>query len=423
MKGSLIKQHRKFKNMTLEELATGICSVSYLSKIEHDTINASDQIYRLLGERLKIKLTDINQDFDEDIHQDLLDWHEVTQRRDLDLMQEYYDRCKKALENNHNTELTNLYTVVKARHTMKINGGPLDNTNLEELERIFPYANNEYKFFFHKTLGIHYLLKNHQFKQALNHFHKTEQLLKKLPLTDSESYFHLALTYSRTRSAVESNYYAQMALEGYIKDFDYERIVDTYMIIALNYRSLEIYSIAEDYFERLLKISKYHLKSLKKREIYHNLGFIYANQERYEEAIVLFEKASNIAVEGKETYFYVSTIYLLASTHYYAGHVEKAWEYINQGEKKAEENGVQYYTQRFFVLKSTILGKRHDDFFLEKLETEIIPFSRENNEYGDYKTYCEMLGNLYYEKRLYKKAAMYYKEVNNYRSTQKKDLL
>ncbi|MFZ0368814.1 MAG: helix-turn-helix transcriptional regulator, partial [Halobacillus sp.] len=77
MKGSLIKQHRKFNNMTLEDLATGICSVSYLSKIEHNTINASEEIYRLLGERLNIKLNDINQDFDEKIYQDLLEWHEA----------------------------------------------------------------------------------------------------------------------------------------------------------------------------------------------------------------------------------------------------------------------------------------------------------------------------------------------------------
>ncbi|RDY69933.1 helix-turn-helix domain-containing protein [Halobacillus trueperi] len=423
MKGSLIKQHRKYKNMTLEELASGICSVSYLSKIEHDTINASDEIYRLLGERLNIKLTDINQEFDESIHQQLLEWHEIIQRRDLQLMKECFQKCTDALESNQNTELNHLYTIVKARHTMKLNEGPLSDEDLKEIDDLYPYTNDEYKFFYHKTVGIHYLLKNHQLKNALHHFHKTEDLLKKLPFTDSETYFHLALTYSQSRAAVESNYYAQTALEGYIKDFDYSRIVDTYMTIALNYRALEIYPIAEEYFLKLKKISKYHLTSIDEIRVYHNLGYVYANQERFSEALELLECAHKIALENNDGYYFVNTTRLLASTHYYAGNKEEAWRYIEIGEKKAEEYNNQTYIYKFFILKNTMLEKTQENFFLEKLENEIIPYSRENNEYGDYKNYCEMLGNLYYEKRMYKKAAIYFKEVNNYRKTQKKDLL
>ncbi|MBN9654612.1 tetratricopeptide repeat protein [Halobacillus sp. GSS1] len=423
MKGSLIKQHRKFKNMTLEELASGICSVSYLSKIEHDTINASDEIYRLLGERLNIKLTDINQEFDESIHQQLLEWHEVIQRRDLQLMEEYFRKCTDALKSNQNTELNHLYTIVKARHTMKLNEGPLSDEDFKEIDDLYPYTKDEYKFFYHKTVGIHYLLKNHQLKNALHHFHKTEELLKKLPFTDSESYFHLALTYSQSRAAVESNYYAQTALEGYIKDFDYERIVDTYMIIALNYRALEIYPIAEEYFKKLKKISKYHLKSMDERRIYHNLGYIYANQEKYEAALEFSEKAHSMTLEIKDHYFYVNTIYSLASTHYYAGNTDKAWEFIEKGEKSSEEYEIQFFKYKFFVLRNTVLDKTLEDSFIDTLENEIIPYFREHNEYGSYKNYCEMLGNLYYEKRMYKKAAIYFKEVNNYRKTQKKDLL
>ncbi|SFK41171.1 Helix-turn-helix domain-containing protein [Halobacillus dabanensis] len=423
MKGSLIKQHRKYKNMTLEDLASGICSVSYLSKIEHDTINASDDIYRLLGERLNINLTNINQEFDHAIHQDILDWHEVIQRRDSTLMEEYYQNCTNALKKNQNTELNNLYKIVKSRHTMKLNHAPLSEDDLKEINDLYPYTNDEYKFFYHKTVGIHYLLKNNQIKNALHHFHQTEQLLRKLPFNDSETYFHLALSYSKTRAAIESNYYAHMALEGYIKDLDYDRTIDTYMIIAINYRSMDIYSIAEEYFKKLIKIAKYRLKSVDERRVYHNLGYIYANQERYEEALELIDKAFNMTIDVRDDFFYTNTIYLLATTNYYAGNVDKAWEYIEQGEKSAEEHDDQFFKHRFFVLRNTILENTLEDFFIEELENEIIPFARENNEYGDYKNYCEMLGDLYYEKRMYKKAAMYYKEVNNYRKTQKKDLL
>ncbi|MYL20404.1 tetratricopeptide repeat protein [Halobacillus litoralis] len=421
MKGSLIKQHRTFKNMTLEELASGICSVSYLSKIEHDTINASEEIYRLLGERLNIKLTDLNEEFDENIYDQLIEWHGVIQRRDTLLMEEYHEKCRHLMESNQNTELTNLFTIIHARHKLKINEGPLDLSDVDEINRILPYSTKEYQFFYHKTIGIHYLLDNHQLKKALNHFHQTKELLHKLPYEDSETFFHLALTYSQTRAAVESNYFAQIALEGYIKEFDYERIVDTYMIIALNYRALDIYDIAEEYFVKLLKISKYHLKPLEKRRIFHNLGYIYANQEKYTEALDHIKKAAEI--ETDEIHFQISTFYLLASIHYYAGKLNEAWEHLREGEAAAKEHQSQFFQYKFYVLKNTIMDTTHDNDFMKTLEDKIVPFSRENNEYGDYKNYCEMLGNLYYEKRMYKKAAMYYKEANHYRETQKKDLL
>ncbi|ARI75890.1 helix-turn-helix domain-containing protein [Halobacillus mangrovi] len=420
MKGSLIKQHRKLNNMTLEELARGICSVSYLSKIEHNTINASEQIYRLLGERLNIALTDINQEFDETIYLDLINWHEAIQLRDFPLMKEYYEKNKKALEYNRNVELVNLYKVILARHNSKIEDEVVDEETLKELGNIYPNSTKEFQFFYHKVLGVHSLLKL-ELKEALYHFHKAEVLLGKVPHNDTEVYFHLALAYSQTHAAVESNYYAHMALDGYLNELDYERIVDTYMIIAINYRALNIFSLAEEYYLKLLKISKYHLRSLEKRRIYHNLGFIYANQERYEEAFDMLDKAFNIHTD--EIFFEISTFYLLASTSYYRGNIEDCWNYIEEGEKKSEERNITFFKYKFFILKNTINKTTHEDQFINQVEHEIIPTLRENNQYGEYRNLLVMLGNIYYEKRMYKKSAMFFKEANNYKETQKKDLL
>lgn len=420
MKGSLIKQHRKFKNLTLEELARGICSVSYLSKIEHNTINASDEIYRLLGERLNIKLTDINQEFDEDIYKDLLEWHEAIQYRDLSLMKEYQTKNKESLKNNHNIELTNLYRVILARHTLKINDKAIPDEMIKELDNIYTNSTKEFQFFYHKTIGVHCLLIM-ELRQALHHFHQADKLMKKVPNEDTENYFHLTLVYSQVHSAVESNYYAHKALDGYVQALDYDRIVDTYMIIAINYQTLNIYTLAEEYYLKLLKISKYHLKSLEKRRIYHNLGFIYANQEKYTEALEALEKAYSIDTE--EVFFRISTIYMLASTNYYCGDMEKCWEYIEKGEHETNTHDIWFFKYKFFILRNTIMNTTHEDDFIEKLENEIIPSLRENNEYGEYKSLLEMLGNLYYDKRMYKKSAMFFKEANQYKDTQKKDLL
>ncbi|ASF41114.1 transcriptional regulator [Halobacillus halophilus] len=420
MKGSLIKQHRKFNNMTLEDLATGICSVSYLSKIEHNTINASEEIYRLLGERLNIKLNDINQDFDEKIYQDLLEWHEAIQLRDLSLMNDYYEKCTISYNKNQNIELLNLYKVIWARHNMKVTEGDLSEEVIKELDDIYMSSSKEFKFFYHKVLGIQCLLMQ-KLKEALNHFLESNRLMERLPVNDSEVYFHLALTYSQIRSSVESNYFAHKALDGYMNTFNYARTVDTYMIIALNYRYLDIYDLAEEYFLKLLKISKYHLQPIDKRRIHHNLGYVYANQERFEESLHHLEQANQI--ETIEYFFEVSTIYLLASTYYYYGKMDECWHYMRKGEEKTKKYELPFFQNKFFILRHTIEGTTFKEEFTHKLEHEIIPNLRENNEYGEYKNSLEILGNIFYQKRLYKKSAMCFKEANNFRFTQKKDLL
>ncbi len=420
LKGTLIKQHRKFNNMTLEELADGICSVSYLSKIEHDSISASDEIYRLLEERLNIKLVDINDEFDEDIYQDLLDWHEAAQLQDLELMKQYDQKYESGLIENQNNELNHLYKVIKARNDMKVTASSLTQESLNELKNIYPYSNYEFKFFYHKTLGVHYLLIN-EIKQALKHFNKTVDHLKYVPFTDSESYFHLCMTYSKARSSIESIYYGEKALEGYTKDLNYSRMIDTYSIIAGGYQSLDAYEIAEEYFLKLLKIAKYHLQPEEKRRIYHNIGYINANKENYQKAFEFLEKAQSI--ETSFIYFEISTLYLLASTSYYCGNLEDSWNYIYEGEKKSKEHNLVFFQHKFFVLRHTINETLHNEEFVNRFEKEIIPDVRELNEYERYRDYLEMLGDIYYEKRMYKKAASCYKEANTFKFTQKKDLL
>ena len=420
MKGTLIKQHRKFNNMTLEELADGICSVSYLSKIEHDSISASDEIYRLLEQRLDIKLVDINDEFDEDIYQDLLDWHEAAQLQDTELMKQYDQKYKSGLIDNQNTDLNHLYKIAKSRHDMKINGKPLSTESIRELESIFPHSNNEYKFFYYKTLGIHYLLKN-DLKTALKHFTNNYKLLKKVPFKDNETYFHLCMTYSKLRSPVESNFYGEKALEGYKNDMNYSRIIDTYMMIAVNYRYLDIHHIAEEYFLKLLKIAKHHFNSEELRRTYHNLGYIYSNQEQFEKAFDYLKKA--VEIETSNRYFYISTLYLSAMTSYKCNKLDDCWMYLNKGEKASEEYGILFYKHEFYILRATINNATREEGFIKKLDQEIIPDMRKLHEFEQYKNYLEMLGDIYYEKRMYKKAATCYKEANTFKFTQKKDLL
>ena len=51
-RGLLIKKQRKALDISLEALSHGVCSPSYLSKIENNILVANDDIYNLLFKKL-----------------------------------------------------------------------------------------------------------------------------------------------------------------------------------------------------------------------------------------------------------------------------------------------------------------------------------------------------------------------------------
>ena len=52
-RGLLIKKQRKELDISLEALSHGVCSPSYLSKIENNILVANDDIYNLLFKKLR----------------------------------------------------------------------------------------------------------------------------------------------------------------------------------------------------------------------------------------------------------------------------------------------------------------------------------------------------------------------------------
>ncbi|WP_173918404.1 helix-turn-helix transcriptional regulator [Halobacillus sp. Marseille-Q1614] len=420
MKGQLIKQHRKYRDLTLEELASGICSASYLSKIEHNTINASDEIYRLLGEKLNIKLDNLNEEFDDNIYEQLFHWHEAIKFKDTELMDKLYRTCKSSLAKNHNIELANLYKVILSRYKLAAKSKPLSKKTLKELHDVFSQSSQEYRFLYYKTIGLHYFLLA-DYKNAIKHFHSADEVLEQLPLSDHELYYHLALSYNRLRMYVESNYYAEIALDSYQNSLNYQRVTDCHILLAINFNCLEVYHVAERLFLKLLRVSKNQLNLTEQGKVYHNLGCVNYNQGKYEQALDYLQEALDF--KKKQGISTVSTLFLLAETHYYGNNSEEsAWEYLSLGEAEALQSNDLKYIHKLFVLKHIILHTTHKPSFIEKLEKKIIPDFRELNEYEDYKEHLELLGEIYYEKRMYKKCSMLFIEANRYKTAQKKDL-
>lgn len=78
-KGMLIRMYRKEQQMKQDDLAVGICTTSYLSRIENNLVTATEEVYRLLFQRLGKTYEDVQHQHSETeealekIYQSLLD--------------------------------------------------------------------------------------------------------------------------------------------------------------------------------------------------------------------------------------------------------------------------------------------------------------------------------------------------------------
>ena len=103
--------------MTQEELCQGICSVSYLSKIENGKIEASEEILQLLCARLEIAVTDLR-DVEEDVKGKLEDWHKAIVHLERERIEQIYADLQEQMEQVTDFEIMNYYELLYVRYLM-----------------------------------------------------------------------------------------------------------------------------------------------------------------------------------------------------------------------------------------------------------------------------------------------------------------
>src|SRR5690625_5369525 len=106
--GTIIKIERIKRNMKLESLARGICSVSHLSRIENGQTNPSEEIQQELFNRLEIYIKDpmnqINSDLQEKIDEVYRNCVSVINLRDQEGASNIIDQLSNLLKSNGRSE-------------------------------------------------------------------------------------------------------------------------------------------------------------------------------------------------------------------------------------------------------------------------------------------------------------------------------
>ncbi|MGN7477545.1 helix-turn-helix domain-containing protein [Solibacillus silvestris] len=405
--GGILKMNRIQQGITQEEMSLGICTPSYLSRIENSNVTADLEIYELLFQKLNIDLS-----------------------------------AKQQESENINEKLEALYT------ELLMNKKP-DEATLEVLEAFEnPFLESEFHLKRGLVLGRYliYLGKYEEAKIKINAIGKT------IKATNSRNYFlfiNIAILLSYLTNEYQHSYgVVQTTIDNsdffkYDSDFEVACYYFNAALVASKLykyqNSIDYCTLALDYFENLYKPSldfKCHLLlGIARNNLYHftaaeehylicnnileniqeaknsnnfnmlytNLGYCKECQEDFEQAIVYYLKAIDYEADAE---VYIN----LVRCNFKVGKFNEAVKYLKVIQKfETLTIKIQHQVNIFSILLAEDSSSRLTE--LTKIDKDAMKYFENKKLYVWGEFYAKILANFYKEMYMYKKSSHYFEKA------------
>lgn len=408
--GSFIKLQRTKKGMTLGELADGIVSVSYLSKIENLKTQASPEIIQLLCNKLGINVDKSKEPI---IKEKCDQWFsmlfEVNDKEDIIVT---YKELQELMDTNISDYIL-LFEIHKIRYYLLIGETSQAYNKMEELNEMSDDFDNIHKFYWFKYRGNYYSVKE-DYSNALEMYNQAETLFKFTNLEEHEIadvYYLLAVTHSKLRNTLESIDFANKALEVYMKQYNFVRCAQCHNILGISYRRIRMYEKAIKNYNLALHLGELNNNKAIIQLTNQNLGHLYSVKGDSEEAIKHYLEVLNDSEVSPSSR--LTTLASSVSEYYQAGRYEEAKETIHvalelMNELKDETHTLCHYTIHIYHY---LLNEEWDKFE-NVMVNELLPYLRKTKDYVNIIIFSSLLADFFEKRQRYKDAAKYYKAVN-----------
>jgi len=407
--GNLIKVERMRRNMKQSVLARGICSISYLSKIENNQTSPSEEVLELIFDRLSLDVPlyfDLSEQVEkikEEIRELLKE--AVLSRNEKDKLK----KVEKFISNpvvNQSKELYITLMITLARFGMMPDG---DTRYVTEIGWIEDQLGEEDKLRYMLMKSL-YLFQSPDRVEAVE---LLEELSEKLPKSHLPEWEMADMRYIMGGLYYKSTDYLQ-AIEnvrfalGYFQEHFYaERIIECHLIIGLGFKRRKRYTEALTHYEKATKVaSATDLKNYNGM-LYNNMGDIYFLIGDQEKALKYFLESIDYKIEVKSKLYSVMSLIEVNSER---GNAAGVIEWLSKGYELMEDReDLEEFTYHFKVydhcyreynqlnlLNSLKRAVKYfevsDEFYTNKYALWL---ARELRENGKYKLSTE-----YYEKSI-----------------------
>ncbi|WP_100012846.1 helix-turn-helix domain-containing protein [Lentibacillus sediminis] len=410
--GENLRYYRKKKKFTQEELASGICAATYLSKIENDKITPNIETLKLICEKLDITVADVEEkDYSGEIKliERLLNY---ISQRDKKEAKRLFNEMDDLLLNITDPYMIGQYRTAELRYYLSIKDKDRANKIKGIIDAEFmDYLSPKYSLIYTQSLGLYEYLFG-SISKAKEYYIEANQIADQLYIRDPEFYFQMAMVFSRNNNITMSIYYTEKALGLFSEKMDFKRSADCQLILGINFNRIHEYPIAIDYFEKLLTTSEQlENPEIIRSKVYHNMGMSFSGLGQSQKAIDSLNKSIEFYKDPAEK---IMAHYLLVKEYMGQGEDEKASHHLDEGAFLAEDKQDFLYEVKFNLLKfkhlDASLNIKYRDYIIETA----LPYAKEKS----YNLYCEcleLLGSFYRETFHYKEAVHYFELALHYR--------
>ena len=419
--GHLIRRERLNIKMKQTYLAKGICSPSYLSKIENNEIVPSKEILELISIKLNIDFSGMNQleESQDKSRNELKEiYKEVTVNRNLQYAKEtliklFNDRFTYINKENYYAYNLLVLRLLLAR---KDNNEMVDSylqPLLKDQEKMSTYQN----YLLKKIQGIHsYHLKN--FSQSLFYFEEAISFSNKTSLADWEN-ADFNYMYSLTNLAENNNInaidYSNLALQHYLESFQFKRAIECFLIQGIAFKKSNKFKEALAVYQKANEISDKFKSTYYKALIAQNLGSLYASLEDFDTSLKFYMQSFELKskLEDKALTIF-SIIQVYSKQNNVQGIIEWTEKGLNEIKNNSELRAYSYHFNLYRVFTDEI--NNIDTDYL----CEAINYFESINDYRHTYKYCIKMGNVLENGNKYKKSNYFYKKAISFNNKQLK---
>ncbi|QKY71481.1 helix-turn-helix domain-containing protein [Lentibacillus sp. CBA3610] len=411
--GPHIKLHRIKQEMTQAELAEGIVSSAYLSKIENEKTEASPHVISLLCTRLGIQL---DNETDEMVRQKCQEWFGMlTTNHDRDEIIRIYQELNEIMYNNHSADSLLMFEIHKIRYFLVI--GEMDKAlrQINKLVEMSGTFDSLHQYYWYKFRGNYYTA-NNESNQAMRMYKAAEEKFNQLELSEEEIadlQYTIGVTHSKLRNTLEAIDYAEKAIATFRVTYNFTQCAQCHIVLGISYRRIRMYDKAIKNYN----LAK-HLGELKQNRrviqlTNQNLGYLYSTVGDREKAIVHYEEI--IKEQDILLFERILAATSLIKEYYSIYNFDKAKEMVEFSLQLLEEVDEKERFQLFYFITYTYNYAINQE--LEKFESlvidEFIPYLKKHKDYANLVIYANMLANHFEGNNRYKESVKYYKLANN----------
>ncbi|WP_430788422.1 helix-turn-helix domain-containing protein [Virgibacillus flavescens] len=406
--GPFIKLQRIKQGMTQEELAEGIVSMSYLSKIENQKTDPSQEVISLLCTRLGVQRDD---DKEITIKEKCQEWYDLLfVTNDRKVIVEKYQELENLLNHIHSDNLI-LFEIHRIRYYLVLQEIDKALEQINRMNEVSTSFDTLHQFYWYKFKG-NYNSTIREYNQAMRMYKLAEEKLNQIKIAEeyeADLQYTISITHSKLRNTLESIEYANKAIDTFQMQYNFIRCAQCHIVLGISYRRIGMYEKAIKNQNLAKHLGEINQNKQIVQLANQNLGYLYTAKGETKEAIYYYNQVidDDIVNAGEK----LAAITSLIREYYKIFNIDKTKEMIKAGQEILELNKKDdsYKLFRLIILTYQYAVSHEFELFESTIINEFIPYLKKNKDYANVVVYASMLAAHYEKLSKYKDSVKYYK--------------